>query len=538
MRRWLTAPRRWVSALHRRWTALPLRTRLVTIMTSLLLVALTVAALGSLLLMRGIMINQIDQQLLSVAETAQKDKSVLSALTGGAKGDDFPTQYVVKLSVDGQESGAASVAGGGWRSTRNLPTFPDVTQVKAFQERGTTYTVRASDGSSWRATSLPVTVYDDPGAMTIMLSTDDVRHAALRLGALMFATSAVVLTVLAAGGLYAIRRAFRPLTQVEHTAAAIAGGDLSQRVPEYPSNTEMGRLSTSLNGMLTRIEEAFRDREASEERTRRFAADASHELRTPLASVRGYAELYRQGAVPDAEVPRTMRRIEDEATRMGRLVEDLLMLARLDAQRPTRAEPVDLLVLAADAVDDARALAPGRDVRLVGLGQASGPSPAPVLGDEDRLRQVVANLVGNAVRHTPAGSAIEVAVGTADGEAVLQVIDHGQGLTPEQAERVFERFYRTDPSRQRGEGGGSGLGLSIVDAVVRSHFGTASVATTPGGGATFQVRVPLAGHGPGAELADTGDATGDMTGDLTGDDSSGAGPAPDDPAARAPSGQP
>jgi two-component system OmpR family sensor kinase len=251
--------------------------------------------------------------------------------------------------------------------------------------------------------------------------------------------------------------------------------------------------------MLTRIEAAFRAREASEARTRRFAADASHELRTPLASIRGFAELYRQGAVPPSDVPRTMGRIEDEATRMGHLVEDLLLLARLDEQRPARTDPVDLAVLAGDALVDARALAPDREVRLVGLQDGGGPVPAPVTGDEDRLRQVVANLVANAVRHTPAGTPVELAVGVTtspDGDTcVLEVRDHGPGVPPEQSARVFERFYRTDASRQRASGGGAGLGLSIVAAVVAAHGGTAEVRPTPGGGATFAVRLPRAAAG-------------------------------------------
>jgi two-component system OmpR family sensor kinase len=184
-----------------------------------------------------------------------------------------------------------------------------------------------------------------------------------------------------------------------------------------------------------------------------------------------------------------MERIENEAKRMGSLVEDLLLLARLDEQRPARKEPVDLAVLAGDAVHDARGLDSDRTVRLVGLNGA-GPGPALVTGDEDRLRQVVANLVANAVRHTPAGSPVEVAVGTAEQAAVIEVRDHGQGLAPEQAERVFERFYRIDSSRRRGTGGGSGLGLSIVSAVVAAHSGNVSVVPTPGGGATFRVALP------------------------------------------------
>jgi two-component system OmpR family sensor kinase len=339
-----------------------------------------------------------------------------------------------------------------------------------------------------------------PASVTIAQSLAGVDQAVDRLRLLIFGLGGLIVVGCAALGWLAIRRAFVPLVEVEDTAAAIAAGDLSRRIPSRPATTEVGRLTASLNGMLTQIESAFRAREASEARTRRFAADASHELRTPLASIRGFAELYRQGAVPPEEVPRTMGRIEGEATRMGSLVEDLLLLARLDEQRPARTEPVDLAVLAGDAVVDARALDASRPVRLTGLGGAGGPVPAVVTGDEDRLRQVVANLVGNAVRHTPAGTAIEVAVGVepgsdvpgATGTAVLEVRDHGPGLPAEAVPKVFERFYRVDASRSRGQGGGSGLGLSIVAAVVASHRGTVQVMQTPGGGATFRVRLPLA----------------------------------------------
>ncbi|HEX2809691.1 MAG TPA: HAMP domain-containing sensor histidine kinase, partial [Kineosporiaceae bacterium] len=211
----------------------------------------------------------------------------------------------------------------------------------------------------------------------------------------------------------------------------------------------------------------------------------------PLASIRGFAELFRQGAVPSEEVPRTMRRIEDEAKRMGSLVEDLLLLARLDEQRPSRRDAVDLAVLAGDAVHDAKGLDADRRVRLVGLTDTTGPTPSVVVGDEDKLRQVVANLVGNAVRHTAPGTPVEVAVGRDSADrAVLEVRDHGAGLAPDVAERVFERFFRLDSSRQRGQGGGSGLGLSIVSAVVAAHGGTVTVLATPDGGATFRVELP------------------------------------------------
>jgi two-component system, OmpR family, sensor kinase len=298
-----------------------------------------------------------------------------------------------------------------------------------------------------------------------------------------------------------VRSSLRPLKQVEETAAEIAAGDLSRRVPESDSRTEVGRLSLAFNAMLGQIESAFRAREesensalASEERMRRFVADASHELRTPLTSIRGFAELYRQGAVPDADsLDRVMRRVEDEAARMGLLVEDLLLLARLDQQRPLELEPVDLLVVAGDAVHDARVLAPDRAIDLDLLGDG-----APVvLGDESRLRQVVTNLVSNALTHTPAGTPVSVTLEVEPAEpgdgmpdrVLLAVTDHGPGMTEEDRAQVFERFYRADPSRTRAAGG-SGLGLSIVAALVAAHGGRVGVQSAPGDGSRFLVELP------------------------------------------------
>jgi two-component system OmpR family sensor kinase len=230
-------------------------------------------------------------------------------------------------------------------------------------------------------------------------------------------------------------------------------------------------------------------REASEERMRQFVADASHELRTPLATVRGYAELYRQGAVRDsAAVGSAMERIEAESTRMSGLVEDLLTLARIDDAPVVETTQVDLTVLAADAVADARVRVPERRISLLGL---DGPvAPTPVRGTESQLRQVVTNLVANALLHTPEGTPVEVAVGPDDFGVALEVRDHGPGVPQEVATKVFERFYRADPSRGRAGGGGSGLGLAIVAAIVSQHHGRVGVAPTPGGGATFVVRLP------------------------------------------------
>jgi two-component system, OmpR family, sensor kinase len=300
-----------------------------------------------------------------------------------------------------------------------------------------------------------------------------------------------VLAACAAGGWYAVQRAFRPLRQIEDTAAAIADGDLGRRIPTRTAKDEVTSLSRSLNAMLAQIEQSFSDREASEERMRQFVADASHELRTPLAAVRGYAELYRQGAVREPEdVASAMLRIEGEAGRMGGLVEDLLTLARLDEQRPLSISSVDLTVLAADAAQDARAIDPDRRITVQGT---SGPlRPVVVEGDEAKLRQVIANLMSNALHHTPAGTPVELAVGldpTPD-QGVVEVRDHGPGVDPAKARKVFERFYRADPSRSRGTGG-NGLGLAIAAAIVGSHHGRIGVGRTPGGGATFVLELPV-----------------------------------------------
>jgi two-component system, OmpR family, sensor kinase len=341
--------------------------------------------------------------------------------------------------------------------------------------------------------------------------------------------SIVILSVLALAGFAVVQTSLRPLVDIEETAGQIAAGHLNLRVPERDPQTEMGRLGRSLNIMLSQIEAAFHAQEESEqaaheseERMRRFIADASHELRTPLTAIRGFAEYYRQrgglvrddggeaagdpgGLTPD-DLERIMGRVEKEAARMGLLVEDLLLLARLDQQRPLAHQPVDLLTLAADAVGDARLLAPSRDIDL-----SVQPGAAfLVIGDEPKLRQVIGNLMSNALTHTPDGTPIQVSIssGVLDPRVsdptpavILEVIDHGPGMTPEQASRVFERFYRADQARTRGHGG-SGLGLAIVDALVTAQGGVASVRTAVGHGATFRIALPLAPEARGTQDAD------------------------------------
>ena len=352
----------------------------------------------------------------------------------------------------------------------------------------------------------------------------------------------MILFVLLIVGIAVVRANLRPLVDIEETAEEIAEGHLNRRVPERDPRTEIGSLGRSLNIMLSQIEAAFHAREESEaaahqneERMRRFIADASHELRTPLTAIRGFAEYYRQrgglvthwdksaassasadeadsdarymggGLTPD-DLDRIMHRVEKEAARMGLLVEDLLLLARLDQQRPLARQPIDLLSLAADAVHDARLLAPARTIDL-----SVQPGAAfLVIGDDARLRQVIGNLMSNALTHTPDGSPIEVSIGSGTLDprvpgsppaVTLDVTDHGPGMAPEQAQRVFERFYRADQARTRTTGG-SGLGLAIVSALVTAHGGTASVRTAPGRGATFRIALPLAPEAQGGMAAD------------------------------------
>jgi two-component system OmpR family sensor kinase len=304
-------------------------------------------------------------------------------------------------------------------------------------------------------------------------------------------------------GVWLVRASLRPLAQIEQTTAVIAAGDLSQRAPEQDPRTEVGRLGRAFNVMIERIEDAFTAQLASEatarssqaravrseEKMRQFVADASHELRTPLTVIRGFAELYRHGAVQGQQnVASLVKRIEDQARRMALLVEDLLLLARLDQQRPLAAEPVDLVALVADVIDSSHAIAPGRPLAL----DIATMAPLIVTGDEQRLRQVIANLVTNAVTHTAADAEVTVRLSRRPDQAVVEVIDTGAGLSPQQKQHVFERFYRADPARTRTNATtGTGLGLAIVAAIVAAHAGTAEVDSTPGQTTTFRIILPV-----------------------------------------------
>ncbi len=461
----------------RQLEAVPLRTRLVAIVGTLVGAALILTSLVTALLMRSDLMDRVDAELLSVARPVASQ--ALADLNRDTK---FPSSYAFELQ---------SRFGDFTRRPTGVTAMPDLPELSITDPRvrsSEPFTVGSESGPlKWRFIAGRVTGADATFAVGIPLTTVNHTVATLLVTTATIGSLALIGSIVLAW--FAVRRAFRPLTRIEDTASAIATGDLTQRIPVRQADDEVTSLSRSLNVMLTRIESSFAVREASEERMRQFVADASHELRTPLATVRGYAELYRQGAVRDsAAVGSAMERIEAESTRMSGLVEDLLTLARIDDVPVLETTEVDLTVLAADAVADARVRAPERRVSLLGV---DGPvAPTPVRGIESQLRQVVTNLVANALLHTPVGTPVEVAVGPDDFGVALEVRDHGPGVPEEVATKVFERFYRADPSRGRAGGGGSGLGLAIVAAIVSQHHGRVGVASTPGGGATFVVRLP------------------------------------------------
>jgi len=472
----------------------PLQVKLIVAVLALVTVALLLIGLASAAALQGYLVGRLDDQLQAVAHQPGRRPGEFHGDPERRPGP--PSPFLIQYrNPAGKvvDTGPAPLGGG------QPPQVPDDSAWLA-DHAGEPVTVPAAGGGRWR-----VLVQETPtGSTVVAANLAGIEATTRQLRLIDLGVSLVVLAVLAGVGAAIVRASLRPLVEIEQTARAIAAGDLTRRVPERDPRTEVGRLGRALNTMLAQIESAFGARAASEasarrseDRMRRFVADASHELRTPLTTIRGFAELYRQGGAGDpAELDRLMRRIEDQAARMGLLVEDLLLLARLDQQRPLDLEPVDLLALAAEAVNDARAVAPDRRIELVLGGDDGGRDAAlVVLGDDRRLRQVLANLVGNALTHTPPGSPVEVRVGAAalDGRpgAAVEVVDHGPGLTPEQADRVFERFYRADPARSTADGG-TGLGLSIVAALVAVHGGTVQVDSIPGKGARFRLVLPLA----------------------------------------------
>ncbi len=496
----------------------PLRARLVAIIAILLAVGLGLMGGVTRAIVSHNLMQQVDHQLLRTAADGDALNQTISQATAG------PSDYYVLLRTS---LATRSIF---WQPTVNLngePVIPELTQEEVEERAGEPFTVPATGGAQatqWRVVAVAVTVppLRQPGVVYVALPLTQVHGASQILTFTLLTAGGVIIVLGAAAAWVLVRRSLRPLQEMETTAAAIAAGDLTRRVPPSPPTTEVGSLGQSLNAMLAQIEAAFAAREESERRMRRFVSDASHELRTPLATIRGYGELYRMGALDsEPKVEDTMGRIEDAARRMGRLVNDLLELARLDENRPLRREPVDLAAMANDAAQDLRALDPTRTVTVThGFSSSCAKSqdpgltapvvPAPlVTGDPDRLRQVLTNLVGNVARHTPPGTPAELTVGLSDDGAatIVEVRDHGPGVTPEQAARMFERFYRVDSSRNHASGG-SGLGLAIVAAIVGAHGGHVSVDTPDDGGLTVRLELPTAVVGD-----DGADAQGSTTRD-------------------------
>ncbi|OWY81648.1 cell wall metabolism sensor histidine kinase WalK [Rhodococcus sp. BUPNP1] len=461
-----------------RLRALPLRWTLVAALVLLAGIGLLASGVAVTSALQNSLLSRVDRDLEEAARTwARPDRPPPTPPLDAPNSRRPPSPfYVQAVDADGRVLFVVN----------DESTAPDVSDDPTG--RPVTVGSAGDDGPHWRVMS---TENASGVVTTVGMSLAETEETVDRLVVLQTVIGAVVLVALAVAGGVVVRMSLRPLDEVERTAAAIAEGDLSERVPEGDPRTEIGRLSVTFNAMLGRIESAFAATAASEEsarrseeKMRRFVADAGHELRTPLTTIRGFAELYRQGASTDTGM--LMERIEREARRMGLLVEDLLMLARLDEQRPLDRSPVDLLAVAADAVHNARAVAPERTITLDII---DGPGTPEVLGDDARLRQVLSNLVTNALTHTPPGADVTVRVGTADTDAVLEVADTGPGLDPDDRERVFERFYRADASRTRASGG-SGLGLSIVAALVAAHGGKVEVESEKGVGSTFRVRIP------------------------------------------------
>ncbi len=536
-----------------------LRTKLITGLLALVIVAIAAISISGVWVLRSYLTSQDDNQLRSAQHAVYNE--VVTGEQTVVPGEIVPVRPINNVYAGVQLAGTAlsppksqpGIPYSGYGQAQSVPAVPPG-ELWAITNSGKLVTVPARSGSdTWRVIAQPISyllptstggTQQVNGTLVVGADLGNINATIGGLAVTVLVIGLIVVCILALAIVMVVRASLRPLVEIEETAGEIAAGHLNRRVPERDPRTEIGSLGRSLNTMLSQIETAFHAQEASEvaahqseERMRRFIADASHELRTPVTAIRGFAEYYRQrgglvrhwdqeeeagtadSAAPAAtaeagltprDLNRIMVRVEKEAARMGLLVEDLLLLARLDKQRPLARQPVDLLSLAADTVGDARLLAPARTIDL-----SVQPGAAfLVIGDEPRLRQVIGNLMSNALTHTPDGTAIEVSVssGTLDPQAgdhtpavILDVTDQGPGMTQEQARRVFERFYRADQARTRATGG-SGLGLAIVRALVVAQGGVASVRTAEGQGATFRIALPLApealGHPDDPDAAD------------------------------------
>ncbi len=466
-----------------------LRLRLVAALVVLVTVGLAVFGVTTYVLYARSEYQRLDDQLRSsvpaVAHQLQETANLVPASstndTQSGSGDQPPVVAPPDAYGELLNSKGTVVARAALVTSSAQPELPAT--LPAPGTGGRFIDAGSVTGSTrWRV-FISTTQQPSGGTLVIAFPVNEVRSSLRHLVLIESIAAAALLVLLALGSWLVLRRGLRPLETMATSASSITAGDLSRRVSPSEPRTEIGQLGLALNTMLEQIETAFREREATEHRLRQFLADASHELRTPLTSIQGFAELFRLGASDDPDkLALTMRRIEEESDRMKTLVEELLLLARLDETRPAERLPVDLSVLAADACTDAAAVAPERRFTL------DAPHPVVVLGDEAHLRQAIGNLVANAIRHTPAATAVDVSAVGDDGTAAVTVRDHGAGIDEASIPHVFDRFWQADPARA---GRGAGLGLAIVAAVAEEHGGEAGVANAPGGGAAFTLRLPL-----------------------------------------------
>ena len=477
------------------WSLLNRLTLGVVILSAMGFLASDVAAQT---LMRSYLTQQMDSELLSVAggsfprvERAGIAREARENQSDDESDDDdapaVPLQSVptsISLTLIGPAGIILGQIGGDLNSTEITSYLQSITPEQVIERGNQPFTIEAPQ-SDFRviAQRLPTGL----GIVVVAQSFEDIDRTLLRLQGLFILIGLVMILFIALASRKVITVGLRPLATVEATAERIAEGDLTARLPDLKPNTEVGRLVNTLNMMLGRIEESFSARVESESKLRRFVADASHELRTPITAIRGFAELHRQGAVTGEEKTKELiGRIENESKRMGSLVEDLLLLARLDQSRQMKLEPVNLSKLVLDAVESARAAGPNHPVNF-----NKSDEEIYALGDNDRIHQVVANLLANARTHTPAGTKIDVSVIQSEDGVRIRIADNGPGLSEKDQAQIFERFYRADASRVRTDGEGTGLGLSIVEAVMRAHAGQVSVESELGKGATFTLFFPL-----------------------------------------------
>ena len=475
----------------------PLRNRLILIPVLLSAIAIVSSDFASTTLMRSFLVKQVDSQLNSIAggSILRLDRAGIDPnfVERDDDGDSFrPVQplggvptatSVTVLDVSGK---VLARFGGELEGSSATSPFAGFTPIDVIEKNDRPFTIKEEAGNP-DIRALARLLPSGEGTVIVSVTLESVDRTLGQLRWLYLLISLIVLSLIAIIAWLMIRLSLRPLRNIEKTAAAIADGDFSARLEENHPGTEVGHLTQSLNTMLSRIESSFAARTESEAKLRRFVADASHELRTPLTAIRGFAELHRQGAVegPD-KVRELISRIERESIRMGTLVEDLLLLARLDQHRTVEREAVDISLLVQEAVASAQAAGPSHPITIL-----SPDEEIFVLGDSMRIHQSLANLLANARTHTPAGTAITVAITQTQNETLVAVSDSGPGLSLEQQARIFERFYRVDSSRTRTSGEGSGLGLSIVEAVMKSNGGSVSVQSELGKGCTFTLHFPI-----------------------------------------------